>query len=309
MDSPHMGRPANSSPRSQESGGARRSRTPMPSARAALMALSLVGALVLSACGAGASSPAHKPPSTTAFPVHLLTPGVIQFAGDFTEPPGQLLTNGQMTGSDFQICNAAAKAAGLKPKWTNIAFGSLIPALQAGRVDAICSSVDMTAAREQVVDFVPYRIDSQGAAVAPGNPHAVSGPSSLCGLSAAELLGSIYQTFVQAQSATCVKEGKHPIALATFSSISEAFAQLLNGRASVVVGDAPILTYYVRQSNGKAAMAYSGVNPTTAGIAVVPGNLGLVGELTAGLYKIKASGQYQAILSKWGLSTDALPYF
>lgn len=309
MDSPHVAPSANSSPRSRESGHWRKCLTPLPSGRAALMAMSLVGALVLTACGAATSTTTHKPSPTTVFPVHLLTPGVIQFAGDFTEPPGQLISGGQMTGSDFEICNAAAKAAGLKPKWTNIAFGSLIPALQAGRIDAICSSVDMTAAREQVVDFVPYRVDSQGAAVAPGNPHAVTGPSSLCGLSAAELLGSIYQTFVEAQSAVCVKEGRRPIALATFSSISEAFAQLLNGRASVVVGDAPILTYYVRQSSGKAAMAYSGVNPTTAGIAIEPSNLGLVGLLTAGLYKIKASGRYQAILSKWGLSPDALPYF
>lgn len=280
-----------------------------PSFRTAALGLSIVAALVLSACGTTATHSTHKKEVQTAFPVHLLTPGVIQFAGDFTEPPGQLLEGGKMTGSDYEICNAAAEAAGLTPKWTNIAFGSLIPALQAGRVDAICSSVDMTAAREQVVDFVPYRIDSQGAAVAPGNPHDVTGPASLCGLSAAELLGSIYQTFVESQSATCVHEGKKPIALATFSSISEAFAQLLNGRAAVVVGDAPILTYYVRQSNGKATMAYSGVNPTTAGIAVQPTNLGLVADLTAGLYKIKASGEYQNILSRWGLSSDALPYF
>lgn len=286
----------------------RSQRVGVPIVRSGLWALTAGVALLLTACAASAPT-THKAEAATAFPVHLLTPGVIQFAGDFTEPPGQLLQNGKMTGADYQICNAAAKAAGLTPKWTNIAFGSLIPALQAGRFDAICSSVDMTSAREQVVDFVPYRIDSQGAAVAPGNPDKVSSPASLCGLTAAELLGSIYQTFVQAQSATCVKDGKRPITLATFSSISQAFAQLLNGRAAVVVGDAPILTYYVRESSGKAEMAYSGVNPTTAGIAVEPSNLGLVADLTAGLYKIKASGQYQSILNSWGLGSDALPYF
>lgn len=183
---------------------------PSPARRTGRTITAVIGIVILgalAACGGGTASPSATSSSSGGFPVHTLTAGVIQFEADFTEPPGQVLVNGKMSGSDYEICNAVAAAAGLKPQWTNTDFGTLIPDLQAGRDDAACSSVDITAARTKVVNFVPYREDSQGAAVQPGNPKHVSSPSDLCGLSAAELLGSIYQKFVASQSATCVHEG------------------------------------------------------------------------------------------------------
>lgn len=232
--------------------------------------------------------------------------GTINFGADFTEPPGQLILNGNRAGSDYELCNAIAKAMGATPKWTNIDFGSLISALNANRIDAACSSVDVTPARQKVVNFVPYRVDSEGAAVQHGNPKHVSKPDDLCGLNAAELLGSVFQTVVQDQSTACTKAGKKPVNLKTFNTTADAFAQLVNGRADVVVGDAPIMAYYVQQQSQKATMAFQGVKPKNVGIAIRKSDSTLQQRLQAALAKVQADGTYAKILSKWNLQSEEL---
>ena len=230
----------------------------------------------------------------------------IAFGADFTEPPGQVIIDGMMSGSDYELCNALAQAMGAKATWSNIDFGSLIAALNARRIDAACSSVDITPARQNVVSFVPYRLDSEGAAVQYGNPKQVKGPGDICGLNAAELLGSVYQTVVEQQSAACTQAGKKPVDLRTFNTVADAFAQLLNGRADVVVGDAPIMAYYVQKQPTKTSMAFQGINPKEVGIALRKDDGALQQKLQAALRKLQADGTYARILAKWNLASEEL---
>ncbi|MGH7050010.1 MAG: ABC transporter substrate-binding protein [Acetobacteraceae bacterium] len=231
---------------------------------------------------------------------------VIRFGADFTEPPGQVIIDGKMAGSDYELCNALAKRMGATAHWTNIDFGTLIAAIGAGRIDAACSSVDITPAREAVVNFVPYRIDSEGAAVQHRNPKHVSSPADMCGLNAAELLGSVYQTVVEEQSKACTKAGKKPIDLKTFNTTADAFAQLLNGRADIVVGDAPIMAYYVAKEPTKTTMAFQGVKPKGVGIALSKKNGALEEALKAALKELQTDGTYAKILAKWNLQSEEL---
>lgn len=228
------------------------------------------------------------------------------FGADFTEPPGQVIIDGKMSGADYELCNALAKRMGVTAHWTNIDFGSLIAALNAKRIDAACSSVDITPAREAVVSFVPYRIDSEGAAVQFGNPKHVVGPGDMCGLDAAELLGSVYQTVVRQQSEACQRAGKKPVNLKTFNTTADAFAQLLNGRADIVVGDAPIMAYYVSKAPAKTAMAFQGVEPKGVGIALRKSDGALKQKLEAALKELQADGTYAKILTEWNLQSEEL---
>ena len=261
---------------------------------AAVMMVVLAAAMVASCI---AAAPAAAAPANG---------GVIRFGADFTEPPGQVIVDGKMSGADYELCNALAKQMGASAQWTDIDFGSLIAAVNADRIDAACSSVDITPPRQAVVDFVPYRVDSEGAAVQYGNPKHVTGPDGLCGLNAAELLGSVYQTAVEEQSAACTREGKKPIDLKTFNTTAVAFAQLLNCRADVVVGDAPIMAYYVQKEPTKTGMAYQGVKPKGVGIALRKDNGALKQTLEAALKELQANGTYATILAKWNLQSEEL---
>ena len=231
---------------------------------------------------------------------------VIRFGADFTQPPGQVIIDGKMAGADYELCSAMAKQMGVEAQWTNIDFGTLIAALNAKRIDAACSSVDITPAREQVVSFVPYRIDSEGAAVQVNNPKHVTQPDDICGLDAAELLGSVYQTVVQQQSDECSKAGKQPVKLKTFNTTADAFAQLMNGRADIVVGDAPIMAYYVSKTPTKMAMAFEGVKPMQVGIALRKSDDALKQKFEAALTELQANGTYPKILAQWNLQAGEL---
>lgn len=280
-----------------------------------MMAMLALGS-VASACSSGSTSTGVAATSATttnsattassATTATATTAGTITFGADFTEPPGQLLSNGKMTGSDYQLCNALAKQMNMTAKWVDISFGTLISALGAKRVDAVCSSMDVTPARQAVVSFVEYRSDSEGAAVQSGNPKHVTGPSDLCGLNAAELLGSVYQTRVQQASSLCQQNGKAPINLKTFPTVADAFAQIVNGRADVVIGDAPIMAYYVSQHPSNASLAFQGVSPTPVGIALRKSETSLQAQLQSALTTLQQNGTYLKILTSWNLQSGAL---
>lgn len=280
-----------------------------------MMALLALGPLA-AACSSGTTTTkaattsnttvAAATPGTTGTPATAATTGTITFGADFTEPPGQLISNGTMTGSDYELCNALAKQMNMTAKWVNISFGTLISALTAHRIDAVCSSMDVTPARQAVVSFVDYRSDSEGAAVQSGNPKHITSPSAMCGLNAAELLGSVYQSRVSQASALCQKDGKAPINLKTFPTVADAFAQIVNGRADIVVGDAPIMAYYVSQHPSNASLAFEGVSPTPVGIALRKSETTLQSQLQTALQALQTNGSYLKILTKWNLQAGAL---
>ncbi len=272
----------------------------------AVCAAVLIGWLAF-ATGAGAQAP----PNAIPVPDAVRKAGVIRFGADFTQPPGTFLdASHNMAGVDFALCNEIGRRLGLRVEWTNLQFSGLIPALNAGRFDVVCSSMLITPQRAEAVDFVPYRRTAQGAAVAKGNPRGVHDLPDTCGLHAAELLGSVYERVIRAQSQDCVAHGKPPIDLKTFSTVADAFTQLIDGRADVVMGDEPIVTYYVSQKGGgRIELAFGGKNPTFNGLAVSPRNAALTGPLTAALYTLKADGTYARLMGEWHLGSGMIEFF
>ncbi len=268
-------------------------------------------AVLIGWCTFATNAGAQPSSSGIPLPDALRKAGVIRFGADFTQPPGTFLdANHNMAGVDFALCNEIGRRLGLRVEWTNLQFSGLIPALNAGRFDAVCSSMLITPQRAEAVDFVPYRRTAQGAAVVKGNPHGVHDLPDVCGLHAAELLGSVYERVITAQSQDCVAHGKPPIDLKTFSTVADAFTQLIDGRADVVMGDEPIVTYYVTQKGGgRIELAFGGKNPTLNGLAVSPGDAALTGPLTAALYRLKADGTYARLMGQWHLESGMIDFF
>ncbi|HEV2359585.1 MAG TPA: ABC transporter substrate-binding protein [bacterium] len=268
----------------------------------------IVAMLLVLVAGMGAYA---QPGDAIPVPDALRKAGVVRFGADFTQPPGTFLdANHHMSGVDFALCNEIGRRLGLRVEWTNLQFSGLIPALDAGRFDVICSSMLITPQRAQAVDFVPYRLTAQGAAVVKGNPHNVRDLPDVCGLHAAELLGSVYERVIKAQSQDCIAHGKAPIDLKTFPTVADAYTQLIDGRADVVMGDEPIVTYYVTQrGGGRIEIAFGGKNPTFTGLAIPPANSALAGPLTVALYAMKGDGTYAKIMGQWHLESGAIQFF
>ena len=65
--------------------------------------------------------------------------------------------NGKIAGFDIDLIDEISKIAGFEYKFTKIGFDALIPALKAGKIDAIAASMSATPERKKSVDFSdPY---------------------------------------------------------------------------------------------------------------------------------------------------------
>jgi len=81
-----------------------------------------------------------------------------------TQPPLNATTkDGKIIGFDADIAAAIAVNMGVKVKFSKMPFSELLPALEAGKVDMVLSSMTMTLSRNLKVAFVgPYYISGKG---------------------------------------------------------------------------------------------------------------------------------------------------
>lgn len=68
-------------------------------------------------------------------------------------PPFEFMHNGKVEGLDIDVIEAVAKKLGKKVVVSDMAFDTLIPAVQSGRIDVGASSFTVTDERSQHVDF------------------------------------------------------------------------------------------------------------------------------------------------------------
>ena len=77
-------------------------------------------------------------------------------------PPFEYVSGKDIVGFDITMGEKIAKTAGMKLEVLDMAFDSLIPALQAGTIDFIAAGMSVTEERKKNVDFsVPYFASEQ----------------------------------------------------------------------------------------------------------------------------------------------------
>jgi polar amino acid transport system substrate-binding protein len=116
-----------------------------------LLGLALAAASV-AACGPG-NAPAKPDANAAPAPGRVLRVGVEAKY----EPFETVNEKGEFIGFDIDLAREAAQALGRTAQFKDMGWDSLIPELQAGRIDVICSGMSRTDERAQIVDFTkPY---------------------------------------------------------------------------------------------------------------------------------------------------------
>ena len=81
-------------------------------------------------------------------------------------PPFEYLEQGKIAGFDIDLMNEISKIIGKKIEFKNMAFDSLLIAMQAGKINCIISGMTATDERRQHVNFSePYFISKQAVLV------------------------------------------------------------------------------------------------------------------------------------------------
>ncbi|MGC8490801.1 MAG: ABC transporter substrate-binding protein [Syntrophobacteraceae bacterium] len=233
--------------------------------------------------------------------------GVLVVASDATYAPMEFIGKDGKTviGADVDLGTAIGKELGVKFKFENATFDSIIPALQAGKYDMGMSSFTDTKKREAVVDFVTYFNAGTSFYVKKKGGPKVESLGDLCGETAAIEKGTIQVDDANAQSKKCVAEGKKPVTVSIFPDQNGANLAIASGRAQVGLADSPVAAWIVQQSHGQFKLTGKPYNTAPYGI-VVPKNSGLAKPLQAAVERLIKSGKYAKILKKWGIEQGAV---
>lgn len=95
-------------------------------------------------------------------------------------------------GVDVEIARALGQTLGVEVEIVNLSFDQLFPKLDAGEIDVAISSITITPARAEQVDFVPYFQAGSGILVPSGNPAGIAQPRDLCNHAVAVQEGTVH---------------------------------------------------------------------------------------------------------------------
>jgi polar amino acid transport system substrate-binding protein len=212
-----------------------------------------------------------------------------------TQPPLNVTNkDGKMIGYDADIARLIAMNMGVKVKFSTMPFAELLPALKAGKVDMILSSMTMTLERNREVAFVgPYYVSGKGILTKAQNIDAMQRAEGLNNpdFKVAALKNSTSLSFVEqvAPKAQTVPT----------KSYDEAIDMLLKDKVNAVVADYPFcaFTAFRYQDQGLVA-GQSKFTVEPLGIAIREDAL-LINWLSNFLNMFEASGQLKKLTEKW----------
>ncbi|MGF1524768.1 MAG: basic amino acid ABC transporter substrate-binding protein [Leptolyngbyaceae cyanobacterium] len=271
-------------------------------------ALGLGLSLALAACGGGGDTgtPTADEGETPAADVEA-TAGAEESAGGTltvaTEPafpPFEFQTDsGELDGFDIDLMTAIGETAGLEVEFEALPFDGIIPALQAGTVDAAISGMTITEERLETVDFSRPYIKAGLAIAVQESTTDVKGLEDLEGKRIAVQIGT-----TGADQAAEIPGAE----VSTFDSAPLALQELSNGNVDAVINDAPV-TLDAIESGNISGLEVVGELLTTEfyGIAL-PKDSENVAVINDALNTMIEDGTYAEIYQEWfGTEPPELP--
>lgn len=210
-------------------------------------------------------------------------------------PPFNFIDSDQKLGG-FDVDIAKAVCDKMKATCTFVAqdWDGIIPALQAGKFDAIFSSMSVTEEREKVVSFSRPYYNTPSAFVAPKN-------SGITDISAEALKGKT----IGAQSSTIQSgylEAKYPgLELKFYPTQDEVNLDLVAGRIDALLVDKVQIEDWLKTNDGACCEVVGADIPLGGGVgaAVRKEDGDLRDQISKAIDEIKADGTYDKINAKY----------
>ncbi|MDT6942545.1 transporter substrate-binding domain-containing protein [Brucella pseudogrignonensis] len=267
-----------------------------------LLSASLILAAIFSTQHAQAQTKENCLPA----PPNLIEEGKLTVGISLASPPTAYLENDQASGLDPDLIRALTAKMCIEPKFVNMAFSGLFPALIAKRLDVIHSQVGITDVRKETFDFVPVFVGGVRIVASKDSGLQFTSEQDTCGSTMAIMGGSTQMAALERVQTTCPADKQ--MVLKPFGGQAEALNEVGRGTAQAAFVDWSVATYAAKQRPDQYVVAspiLSGKGPNTErnriGIVFRKGNTEDAAAVKAAFDAIVADGQYDALLKKYGL--------
>jgi polar amino acid transport system substrate-binding protein len=295
---------------------------------AAVGAIAVAGALLLTGCGdqtkdkssgSGSSASTSSAPLADKLPQDIRSKGKIEVGSDIAYAPVEFKdSSGNVVGLDPDLAAAMGKQLGVKLEFQNGTFDALLTGLRSGRYDIAMSAMTDNKNRQQGVDpdtgkkvgegvdFVDYLTAGVSIYTRKGDTQGITGWSDLCGKKIAVERGTVSEDLAKQEAKKCPSGKK--LTIEAFDDDQQSQTRLRSSGVDAASSDFPVAAYAVKTSGGGKDFQIVGdqVEAAPYGIAVAKKDTQLRDALQAAMNAIIKSGEYQKILQKWGAQDGAV---
>ena len=284
----------------------------------ALVSLLAVGAL-LAGCSSAAPEPAPSETPTEApapaplydqLPDAIKERGYITIAGDTHPPYRTIEENGDITGIDPDLQLALAEQLGV-PFQIETASGldAMLTGMLSGRFDAFNGPVRATPDRLKEFDGIVWMTTRTSYVFLADRAAELDDPTAVCGARVAGVTGSVTESQLARYNEWCAAEGLPAAEFigltdsnATFLAVNSDradFAGTTQSAAIDLMASDPGNFGYLVQSDEQGA----GIDQLAM---FMPKGNGLAEPMLAAFEAIFANGEYERIMTEWGIESAAV---
>ena len=258
----------------------------------AMLSMVLAGSMLLTACGGGNTQATEDTGSDTqqSETAENTEGGVLRMGTNATFPPYEYVDeNNEVAGIDADIAAAIADKLGMELEITDMAFDSLIPALQSDTIDIVLAGMTVDPERAEQVNFTDSYATGVQVIIVPEDSDIAS-PDDLEGKNIGVQTGTTGDLqCTDAYGQEFVKQ---------FDNGPLAVAALLNGQIDCVVIDNEPAKNYVAANEGLKILDTAFANEDYAA-ALAKEDTELYEQVNTAIQELKEDGTIASIIEKY----------
>ncbi|WP_411136585.1 ABC transporter substrate-binding protein [Streptomyces sp. C10] len=259
----------------------------------------------------GGSGPSGNPSAigtpSGRLPKEIRDKRIVTIGSDISYAPMEFVRDGKPAGLDVELATALSRELGLRVKFVNATFDTLLTGLNVNRFDLVMSAMTDTKDRQEGrtdgtktgsgVDLVDYFKAGLVLVVRKGNPEGVKALGDLSGRKVAVQRGTFARDYLDQLN----PEAPAKLKIREFDSPAEVYDDVAKGRSTACLDDFPVAAHNAATRAGGTALELSGAQLETLlyGIAVAKTNTVLRDAVREALDRLIRNGEYAKILKKW----------
>ncbi len=213
-------------------------------------------------------------------------------------PFNNLTSDGKLEGFDIDIARALCEEMKAECEFVTQDWDGIIPALQAGKFDAIIASMSITPERLEKVDFSKKYYNTPPAIAAPKD-------TTITGVTKEALAGKVIGAQGSTSHSNYAEATFKDSEVKLYPTADEYKLDIANGRLDAINDDIIVLKEFLATPEGACCKIVGTITPDPkihgegAGIAVRKGETALADKFSAAIAAIRANGKYKEINDKY----------